>query len=550
MRGFFAPVFFVCLTTPFIYAQGLWERRANYPIEATEVSAATIGSRIYVVCGLTPTGSTNSLFIYDTRIDSWSAGPPVPIPSGADHCNVAAAGGRLYLLGAIRIGSSFVDGNTYEYDPAARNWQTVGRMNTPRGASGVAQIGTRIFVAGGLDGSRSVADFEVFDIETKQWTRLPNMPTARDHLTAQAVNGKFYAIAGRAGAEFNVNEEFDPASNTWTSRAPIPTARGGLASGAIGNRIQVLGGEGPSGTPQGTFPQNEEYDPATNSWRSLAPMPTPRHGLYGATLDGRIFIPSGGPRAGAFFSNVHEVFYLPPAEPPSIAAGGLRNAASFEEALAPGALISVFGARLGQGESVAGEYPLPTRMNAVEVRVDGRPAPLVYTNPGQINFQLPYDLPPGPLDVRVRNVDTECIACASTTLLDSAPGIFTQGQSGQGQGAILISGTGLLAGLGGRAARKGEVVEIYCTGLGRVNNPPALGQPATGEVRTVAVAGVTIGGTAAEVLYSGLAPGTVGLYQVNARIPTGTPVGVEVPVVVRMGESGRPSNTVTMAVSE
>lgn len=61
---------------------------------------------------------------------------------------------------------------------------------------------------------------------------------------------------------------------------------------------------------------------------------------------------------------------------------------------------------------------------------------------------------------------------------------------------------------------------------------------------------VTIGGARAEVLYSGLSPGTVGLYQVNARIPTGSTVGANVPLVLQMGESGRPSNTVTLAVSE
>lgn len=548
MRALFG-LFFLFLAAQSAFTQGFWERRADFPAQATEVSAAVIGEKIYVVCGLTAQGSSNSLLIYDPRIDSWTAGPPAPIPGGADHCNVAAAGGRLYVLGAIRVGSTFVDGNTYEYDPVTRIWQTVAQMNTPRGASGVAAIGSRIYVAGGLDPSRSVADFEVFDAQAKQWRRLPNMPTARDHLTAQAVNGKVYAIAGRAGSEFNVTEEFDPGTGSWTTRAPIPTARGGLASGVIGNRIQVFGGEGPSGSPEGTFAQNEEYDPVANAWRSLAPVPTPRHGFYGATLAGRIFAPAGGPKAGAFFSNMHEVFYLPPSEPPSIS-GGMRNAASFEEAFAPGSLVSIFGARLSLGEELAPEYPLPVRMNAVEVKVNGQPAPLIYVGPAQINFQLPFDLTTGALDVRVTNAGSECSTCASGTVIDSAPGIFTLSQSGQGQGAVLIAGAPLLAGPGGRPAAKGELIEIYCTGLGRVTAPPVPGEPAAGLVPTIGTAFATIGGVPAEVFYSGLTPGNVGLYQVNARVPLGSPAGPAVPVVIRMGESGRPSNTVTIAVAE
>ena len=97
------------------------------------------------------------------------------------------------------------------------------------------------------------------------------MPTARDHLTAQTMNGRIYAVAGRAARDLNANEEYDPADATWRSRAPIPTARGGVGSAAVDGRMQVFGGEGNSGSPEGTFGVNEEYDPARDTWRNLAP---------------------------------------------------------------------------------------------------------------------------------------------------------------------------------------------------------------------------------------------------------------------------------------
>jgi uncharacterized protein (TIGR03437 family) len=546
---------FLLLAADLAMAQltGVWETRAPFPIAATEVSGAAIGGMVFVVCGLTPQGSTNRLFRYDPRANSWMELAPAPLSGGADHCNVAAAGGKLYLLGAIRVGSAFVDGDTWEYDPAEDRWQNVGRMNTPRGASGVAAIGTDIYVAGGLTASGSVPDFEVFDTIAKRWTRLPAMPTPRDHLTAQAVQGRIYAIAGRSSRDLTGNEEYDPVTNRWRSRAPIPTARGGLGSAAVDGRIQVFGGEGNSGTPEATFRQNEEYDPATDTWRALAPMPTPRHGLYGITIGRQVFAPAGGPRAGAFYSNVHEAFFLPPAEPPRIDTERVVNAASGEPVFAPGTLVALYGTGLAPAEQVAASWPLPEQMNGVSVRVDGRTMPLLYVGPRQINWLLPFGIP-SVSSVVVSYAGRES---APATLApnafhgDVAPGIFVV--SPEGQGAVRISGTALIAGPAGRAqyrpARRGEVIEIYCTGLGTVTNTPAAGAPALSSPlsRTVTEPIVMIGERPAVVLYSGLAPDLAGVYQVNAQISSETPAGDRVPLTVRMN-GGISSNTVTIAV--
>jgi uncharacterized protein (TIGR03437 family) len=508
---------------------GVWESRAQYPVEATEVSGAAIDGRVYSVCGLTAQGSTNRLFRYDPRLDMWTELANLPVAGGADHCNVAAAGGKLYVLGAIRIGSSFIDGNTWEYDPTRDRWQRVGQMNTPRGASGVAVIGTSIYVAGGLTALGSVQDFEVFDTVSQRWTRLPDMPTARDHLTAQAVGGRVYAIAGRAAADLTANEEYDAATNRWRPRAPIPTARGGLASAAVDTRIQVFGGEGNSGTPEGTFRQNDEYDPATDAWRTLAPMPTPRHGLYGIGIGRAVFLPAGGPRAGAFYARAHEAFFLPPPQPPRMNNGGLVNAASGTAAIAPGSIVSLYGIGLAPLEQTATTFPLPSQMSAVSVRVNGRTVPLFYVGPQQINFLMPLDAAPlGSIAVSYAGVTAEL--ASTVAVLDSAPGVFAAGPS--------------------RPVRRGEVIEIYASGLGAVTNPPLAGNPALTDPlsRTVGDTIVTIGSTRAAVLYSGLAPGLAGVYQINARIPEDTAAGDRIPVTIQVGEQGLRSPPVTIAV--
>jgi hypothetical protein len=69
----------------------------------------------------------------------------------------------------------------------------------------------------------------------------------------------------------------------------------------------VFGGEG----KEGTFRENEAYDPARDAWQAMAPMPTGRHGLGSAVVHGRIHVMSGGPTPGGSFSDLNEVFTPP-----------------------------------------------------------------------------------------------------------------------------------------------------------------------------------------------------------------------------------------------
>ena len=432
-------------------------------------------------------------------------------------------------------------------------------MAVPRGASGTAAIGTKIYVAGGQGSPGAGTAFEVFDTVERTWSRLPNMPTSRNHLTAQAVDGKFYAIAGRSGGINSVltaNEEYDPATNTWTSRALIPTARGGLGSGVIGGRIQVIGGEGPSGTPEATFEHNEEYNPATDTWHTLAPMPTPRHGLHGATViesetGGRLFVPGGGPQAGGTFSSTHEAFFLHASDPPAFEADGVVSAAGFEAKLAPGGIVSLFGSRLSLGDQIATSLPLPTQMNAVSVTINGEPAPLFFVSSGQINFHM-NTLGPGTMRLVVTSAGVASSA-VNVPLALSAPSLFTLTQEGRGQGAVLIAGTGLVAGnspgVPSRPAERGEAIEIFGTGFGFIESTLfSSGAPSRiGQGRPEIAPSIRVGDVSADLLFSGPAPGLVGVDQVNARIPERAPSGDAVELVVAVGNAT--SNTVTIAIA-
>jgi uncharacterized protein (TIGR03437 family) len=173
-----------------------------------------------------------------------------------------------------------------------------------------------------------------------------------------------------------------------------------------------------------------------------------------------------------------------------------------------------------------------------------------YVGPQQINFQMPWQFQGESTISLVVSANGVNSPAQTAALVSYAPAIFSLNQQGTGQGAILIAGAnGLVAGtaggIAGSAVNAGASVEIYMTGLGPVLNPPASGAPATNTSTTTSMPTVTIGGASATVSFSGLAPTLVGLYQVNAVVPSGITTGPATPVIVTIG--GVQSNMVTIA---
>lgn len=185
--------------------------------------------------------------------------------------------------------------------------------------------------------------------------------------------------------------------------------------------------------------------------------------------------------------------------------------------------------------------------------VNNRAAPLFFVSPQQINLQIPWEAA-GSTQAAVSVVfNGVSSAPVSLPLADFSPGIFPVDQAGQG--AILISNTSLLAAAAGsvpgrssRPAKRGEYVTIYCTGLGRVTNPPPSGSPSSANALSTTLQSpvVTIDGIPSNVAFAGLAPTFIGLYQVDVRVPDKAGSGEARPVRVSIG--GAQSNTTTMAI--
>jgi uncharacterized protein (TIGR03437 family) len=230
--------------------------------------------------------------------------------------------------------------------------------------------------------------------------------------------------------------------------------------------------------------------------------------------------------------------------PPVVSQTGVVNAASFRNSggLAPGSLVTIFGSGFTAQELSATSTPLPRELGGVQVLVNGSPAPLLYVSARQINLQLPPELTGSAATLVVR---ADGIAANEVTVpLSSAdPAIFMVGQTGYG--TIVRANTDILAmpvtpGIKSSPVRRGEIISIYCTGLGPTHTPVPAGVPALSAIPTLLTPAVTVGGVHARVLYSGVAPGFVGLYQVNVEIPADAPVGPRVPVIIEIGGKTSP----------
>jgi N-acetylneuraminic acid mutarotase len=290
---------------------GRWERRAQAGVVRSEVAAAVVGDRIYVVGGLTGAGPTDAVEEYDPATDRWRA--RAALPQRVHHPAAASWNGRLYVIGGfvaqgLSIWHSIAA--VSEYDPATDRWRARAAMPTARGALVSVAMGDRIFAVGGTNGTDTGA-LEAYDPRADAWTALRPMPTPRNHIAAVVMGGKIYVFGGRAArvrGNLAATEVYDPAADRWETRAPMVTPRSGIGAAVVMGKAYVMGGE--LGRPD-TYPENEEYDPASNAWTPRADMPTPRHGLGVVTFGERIFALSGGPHPGGTFSNVNEA-YIPP----------------------------------------------------------------------------------------------------------------------------------------------------------------------------------------------------------------------------------------------
>jgi len=244
---------------------------------------------------------------------------------------------------------------------------------------------------------------------------------------------------------------------------------------------------------------------------------------------------------------------------PEVNPDGVVNAAGYrsDSGVAPGSIVSIFGVALSAVSAAgAGTLPLPTLLGGTTavLSVDSGGGqttkidmPLFYSSSGQVNAQIPFEARSGTTATMTLSVDGLAGAPLAVRVASYNPGLFSRTQDGSGAGAILHGDATPVT--SDRPARPGEPVSLYATGLGAVDNRPDTGKAASSLLlsNTLVRPAVSIGGRDAVVTFSRLAPGFVGLYQVNVIVPTDL-ADSEHAVVLNIG--GVSSNTVKLPVRQ
>ncbi|MGH8621531.1 MAG: Kelch repeat-containing protein [Burkholderiales bacterium] len=156
-----------------------------------------------------------------------------------------------------------------------------------------------------------------YDPRANKWTKKNNMPLALHHPAWAELNGKIYLFGGfvkpekgpSAWVPINNSWEYDPANDSWKALAPLPTRRGAAAAAVVGGKIYVIGGASVHpgskeaavhpARPHRSVDTNEAYDPATDTWQSRQTMPTARNHAFIGVVNDKIYVLGG--RVGAAF---------------------------------------------------------------------------------------------------------------------------------------------------------------------------------------------------------------------------------------------------------
>jgi len=324
------------------YAEGGggWTERAPMPSARAEIGVAALGGRIYVVGGTEGDGqnptswATASTSVYDPATDRWHAA--AALPHGLSHAGVAALNGKLYAIGGFLTPIHLNPQNlAFVYDPAKDKWTAIPGLSSRRGSVAVAAVGGKLHVFGGRvsnnvlkmpsppgapameAGFGTVSTHEVYDPATRHWSEASPVPgPTRDHMGIAVLGGKVHLFGGRAADvvdNLERHDVYDPITDRWTTAAPLPQPRSSGAFTVLDGKILYGGGEckpgGQAFTPN-VFNDLTAYDPSTNLWKVLQPLPQPRHAFGAATIGHVAYFIAGAQLCGGGSSTDVQAFAL------------------------------------------------------------------------------------------------------------------------------------------------------------------------------------------------------------------------------------------------
>jgi N-acetylneuraminic acid mutarotase len=250
-----------------------------------------------------------------TAANPWVQG--APLPEASEEVLGATAAGKLYVFAGLAPGWK-PKAMVLEYDPASNQWAKKRPMRLASHHVAFATLNNKIYAFGGFTYPDSgapawnpVANAWEYDPATDEWKELAPMPTKRGAASAGVANGKIYVTGGanslpgvtengiHPARPHNVVptvEEYDPATNTWKTVRSLLLARNHHAAVGVGDKVYVIGGRVGAAFISGTSNNVdlvEMYDPATDLWMPRTRMPTARSAIGAGVYNNNILVAGG-----------------------------------------------------------------------------------------------------------------------------------------------------------------------------------------------------------------------------------------------------------------
>jgi uncharacterized protein (TIGR03437 family) len=323
-----------------------------------------------------------------------------------------------------------------------------------------------------------------------------------------------FALRSPSGTRFMVGALSQPARLMQSLALEVNSA-----AGACGVPLDLLDAVDSSGNPPAAGPLISRIDVCDGSqpaYQIAVGADQPYHAFVTDLGAGGSSMDISGSAAATYTATRPLLALAVGPQDASFTADAVVNAATFTSGIAPGGIMAIFGT----GLSAPG--------GATTVDMDGTIATVLWASAFQINAQVPPGIAPGVHILRVRSVSGAAQQSVSVSAV--APAIFPMG-------AVLNQDFSMNG--PANPLPRGQALVVYATGLGAVAKQGQL---------SVTAAPVTalVNGQELPVEFAGLAPGYVGLYQVNVPIPVATPPGLGVSLTLK--EGGQLSNTVAVAL--
>jgi N-acetylneuraminic acid mutarotase len=296
----------VLLTTTGV-ASSIWTAGTPSPITRWESQTFSYNDKMYIFGGFYNSAiqATTRCDMYDPATDTWTQ-VPTQLPIPITHAGVAQIGSVAYFAGGY-VGdwsTAPATNRVFAYDVSNNAWSELPSLPGARVAGGLVAIGNVLHFYGGMNTTRTadMPDHWALDLDNigAGWVSKAPMPNPRNHIGYAMVNGLAYAMGGlhllneKSGQDAEV-DTYDPTTDKWKKVAPLPFSWSHFLESTVvvNGKIVIVGGQANGASGELYIPNISVYDPAANQWSALTPLPEARQAASAVWIDGTLYVEGG-----------------------------------------------------------------------------------------------------------------------------------------------------------------------------------------------------------------------------------------------------------------